>query len=96
MSTEMSKGLTDSLQPLFEEAEEKGLWFYGAYHGLWLSPAGLREEHRKGRLRWGAVNWKLRDPKERLEELRRDAAKATKEADDFEKTLGATGKEVPA
>lgn len=57
------------LQPLFDEAKEKGLWFYSFYQNLWFSPKDLRRLHRKGRYIWGRDNWELRDPQERLAEL---------------------------
>ena len=95
MRTEVSKEIPVSLKAMFDEAEKKGLWFFCNYQQLWFSPNKLREEQNNGRFRWGAVNWKLRDPKERLEQLRKTAAKATQEADEFAKLLGTTGKEVP-
>ena len=92
----MSKEVTDSLKPLFEEAEEKGLWFYQRYYDLWLSPSKLKDEQKNGRFRWGAANWRLRDPKERLQQLRQKAAEATQEADNFEELLGTTTEEASA
>ncbi len=92
----MSTDIPNSLRKMFDEAEQKRLWFFSQYQHLWFSPSKLKEEQSSGRFRWGAENWRLRDPKERLEELRRDAANSTKEADDFERLLGATGEEVPA
>lgn len=57
------------LEPLFEKAENEGLWFHCVYQDLWFSPEELRKEHEKGKFIWGAVNWQLRDPKEKLNEL---------------------------
>lgn len=64
------------LGPLFAEAKRTGKWFYGAYHDIWFSPDELEREHANGNFRWGAVNWKLRDPRERLQELDRKAESA--------------------
>lgn len=86
--------IDESLKPLFEEAEEKGLWFYSIYHGLWFSPSELKESQARGGFRWGAVNWKLRNPQEHLEQLKKKAADAKEEADEVEKAMEATNNEV--
>lgn len=57
------------LEPLFERAEKEGLWFYSNYQDFWLSPQELKEYQSEGRFVWGAVNWQLRNPYERLNEL---------------------------
>jgi hypothetical protein len=59
-----------SLQPLFAEARTKKLWFYCKYHSLWFSPAELQAEHDNEKFIWGTVNWELRDPNERITELK--------------------------
>ena len=63
------------LEPLFERASREGKWFWLRYQDLWFAPEELRKAHAVGRFIWGAVNWELRDPKERLSE-------AVKRADD--------------
>jgi len=57
------------LEALVREAEAKGLWLFAGYQQLWFSPKGLRAAWADGRFRWGAVNWQLRDPQERVKEL---------------------------
>lgn len=64
------------MQALFRQARAEGLWFYTSYQGLWFSPDQLADAQANRRFRWGAVNWQLRDPHERLEEARRDYAQA--------------------
>ena len=67
------------LAPLFAEAKEKGLWFQGKVFGhseLRFSSKELREYHDKGKYIWGAVNWKLVDPKEILSSLSEDIYQA--------------------
>ena len=96
MSTEVSKEVPYSLKVMFDEAEKKGLWFFCGYYQLWFSPSELREEQNNGQYHLGADCWKLRDPKERLEQLRATAVKAAQKADEFEKLLEATGEESPA
>jgi hypothetical protein len=54
---------------MFQEAEEKRLWFWSRYQDLWFSPAELRAQHQRGSFRWGHENWKLRDPTELLADL---------------------------
>lgn len=71
------------LQPLFKEAEEKGLWFYGAYHDIWFTPDELRKKHAEGKFLWGAVNWKLRHPSERKTEIDRQIENLNKEKQRF-------------
>ena len=36
---------------------------------MWFSPKELKEEQKNGKLLWGAVNWKLRDPQELITDL---------------------------
>lgn len=72
---------------MFEQAEREGLWFYSPYQQLWFSPRQLRAHHEAGKFRWGAVNWKLRDPRERIADLRDEAAKLTQQADAMEAEL---------
>lgn len=66
------------MRPLFKQARDEGKWFWCHYQDLWFSPDQLESEQTNGKFRWGAVNWKLRDPAERIEEAkaRRDAAQA--------------------
>ena len=75
------------LQPLFKEAEEKGLWFYCNYQNLWFSPEELRELHNNGKFIWGLPNWMLRNPNEKLTALRKNCANAEKEYEDFKNRL---------
>ena len=76
-----------SLEPLFQEAERTGKWFYSNYQGLWFSPEQLREHHKNGRFIWGAVNWTLRDPKEKLIELLDHKETIEREIEQFERAL---------
>lgn len=85
--TEIPQEIIESLRPLYAEAEEKGLWFCSRHQTLWFSPSELRQAQENGSFRWGAWNWELRDPKERLEELRHEIATAIKAAADFEKRM---------
>ena len=62
--------IENGLKPLFETAKKEGLWFNCHYQDLWFSPKELEELQADGRFLWGAVNWKLRDPKEHLEYLK--------------------------
>jgi len=58
--------ILDGLKPMFKKARKEGLWFSCNYQSLWFSPNELEKAHKQGRFAWGAVNWELRDPKERL------------------------------
>lgn len=77
--TDASAEVAESLKPMFAEAREKGLWFWCHYQDLWFSPDALEAEQRAGRFRWGAVNWRLRDPKERPIEADKRVADAVAE-----------------
>ena len=68
LTPEQLKSLEQELTPLFDKAIAEGLWFYTDYQQLWFSPKALREHQMGGRFRWGAQNWKLRDPEEMIEE----------------------------
>ena len=76
------------LAPLFAEAEKTGKWFFSPYQSRWFSPAELAAEHAQGHFRWGAVNWRLRDPRERLQELEDKIGDIRREAESFRKRMG--------
>jgi hypothetical protein len=76
---EIKKGL----EPMFKEARERGFWFYTSYHDLWFSPDELEQAQSEGRFMWGAVNWQLRNPYERLNELDARTRNAQQARDDF-------------
>jgi hypothetical protein len=61
--------ILDGLKPLFERAEREKLWFYSPYQDLWFSPEELREAQSEGRFIWGELNWHLRSPYERINQL---------------------------
>lgn len=60
------------MEELFQKAEREGLWFFCSYQQLWFSPSELRKAQSEGRFRWGAENWKLRDPQEAVDNLDRN------------------------
>lgn len=76
-----------SLEEMFEKAKSKGLWFVSNYQNIWLSPNELRKEQAKGLYQWGASNWTLRNPAERVAELKKKVYDAQKELNDFEARL---------
>jgi hypothetical protein len=78
-----AKKIIESLQPLFDKAEAEGLWFYTSYQNLWFSPKELKQQQSLGGFIWGANNWKLRKPEEKLASLKRVAENAQKEYEDF-------------
>ena len=61
--------ILSSLEPMFKEADEKGLWFFCQYQSMWLSPNELKEWHQKGKFIWGEPNWQLKNPIELIAEL---------------------------
>lgn len=66
------------LEPLLQQAEAEHKWLWCVYQDLWFSPAGLRAAHLKGKFRWGPANWKLRSPREMLDEAKARADAAQK------------------
>jgi len=67
------------LKDLIEQARREGKWLWCAYQDLWFSPDQLEMHNAAGRFNWAPVNWKLRDPNERLEEAKRRAEYAEAE-----------------
>lgn len=71
-----------SLQPLFEEAEGNGLWFYHSSHDegeVWCSPPFLKMKQSEGEYIWGPEHWELRNPEGYMRDLKRKAADLVKE-----------------
>lgn len=68
------------LNELIDQAEREGKWLWCRYQDMWFSPAELRAETTNGRFRWGAVNWRLRDPQEHLDAARQNIARSQGEA----------------
>lgn len=80
-----------SLVPLFERAESQGLWFYhNSLAGeVWFHPEELKEHQEKGHYLWGAENWELRDPAERLKALRENVVFAQEQVTIFSERMKA-------
>jgi len=71
------------LEPLFEKAESEGLWFNCMYQDLWFSPEELKALHKENRFIWSAVNWKLRDPQEKIKQLENQEFRINNEKNEF-------------
>jgi hypothetical protein len=62
-----------SLDPLFQEAEEKGLWFFHKSDEageIWCSPEYLRFKHSEDEYVWAPEHWELRNPVRYMDSLR--------------------------
>lgn len=59
-----TEGITGSMEPLLQEAEQRGLWLKPKFLELCFSPAELRHALDQGRFAhgWGPLNWELIDP----------------------------------
>lgn len=79
--------ILESLAPLFKAADQNGLWFFSRYQGLWFSPDDLRKAQQKDKFVWGAVNWELRNPNEKIKELEREQKIATDNLRAFKEKL---------
>lgn len=83
MAENKTKLILDTLEPLFKEAEQENLWFYSNYQDMWFSPEELRKQHANGKFVWGATNWTLRSPYEKLEQLENLKANIDKNIQEF-------------
>lgn len=81
--------VADMLKPLISEAREKGLWLWCHYQDIWFSPSELEQQNANGKFLWGPVNWKLRDPTERLREAERRLSEAQREVDAIRQKINA-------
>jgi len=70
-----------ALFALSAKARSRGQWLWCHYQDLWFSPDAIEAEWRNGKFRWGPVNWRLRDPQERLIEAKARAMAAQEEVD---------------
>lgn len=75
------------LQPMIDEAEEKGLFFFHRQLKLWFSPSELKEENQRGNFIWGAHSWRLLSPDEKLARLKNEARKAQTAVDLFQERI---------
>lgn len=69
------------LRELIGRARHEGKWLWCHYQDLWFSPDQLETQNKQGKFVWGAVNWKLRDPQERLDEANARYVQAQAERD---------------
>ena len=79
-----------SLQPLFEQAEDEGLWFFHESEDtgeVWASPGFLQEEHSNGRLIWAPEHWELRSPIDYMASLHRKASELIDEYNEMAERL---------
>jgi hypothetical protein len=84
---EVKQEIKEELKPLFEKAEKEGLWFYTNYQSLWFTPEQLREKQKEGRFVWGKENWQLRNPRERLKEIKKKNQELEQKIERFEQRL---------
>lgn len=70
-----------TLPELIEKARAEGKWLWCHYQDLWFSPDQLAAQNEAGKFRWGPVNWRLRDPQERIAEADARVAAAQAERD---------------
>jgi hypothetical protein len=78
------------MRELFEKARAKGLWFYAKCQDIWCSPGELARHRRAGKFCWGAVNWELRDPAERISEYNAEILALVRERESFRARVAVT------
>jgi hypothetical protein len=89
-NTIQAKAIILSLQPLFNKAEEEGLWFFHDskdYEEVWVSPEYLRLMQSQGELLWSPEHWELRSPMGYMKMLHRVAEELIGEYNDMAKRL---------
>ncbi len=82
--------ISTSLEPMMDEAERKGLWFYHVTDSgeeIWCSPPYLRKEQSKGRLIIAPEHWELRNPVGYMSKLARDCEAIVDEYNEMARRL---------
>ncbi len=82
--------ISTSLEPMMEEAEENGLWFYHMTEmgeEIWCSPPFLRREQAKGQLIMAPEHWELRNPVGYMSKLARDCQDIVNEYNEMARRL---------
>lgn len=86
--SETADAIRQDLEPLIKQAEEEGKWLHCHYQDLWFHPAELRSANDAGRFLWGACNWMLRDPEERVTQFNKKIERLQYERDKFLRKAG--------
>ena len=86
----LDQAIVASLQPLFEEARAKGLWFF--HHSpdgeeIWCSPEYLQFQQSKGLLILAPEHWELRNPVGYMKKLLAEARRVVGEYNEMAKML---------
>ena len=86
----LDQAIIASLQPLFEEAEEKGLWFF--HHSpdgeeLWMSPGFLKLRQAEGEHVMAPEHWELRNPIGYMQKLHANAEAIVTEYNEMARRL---------
>lgn len=79
-----------SLEPMMQEAETKGLWFYHLSESgdeVWCSPPYLRQEQSEGRLIIAPEHWELRNPAGYMSKLIQDCQSLVNEYNEMARRL---------
>ena len=75
-----AEAILAELAPLIEKAKAEGMWLLCTYQGMWFSPSELRAQNANGKFIWGACNFKLRDPMEKMEQISGEVERLSNEA----------------
>ena len=82
--------IATSLDPMMEDAENNGLWFYHLSEEgkeIWCSPGFLRREQAEGRLIIAPEHWELRNPAGYMSKLLQDCEAIVEEYNDMARRL---------
>lgn len=80
----------DELDALIAKARDERKWLYCNYQNLWFSPDKLVEFQAGGQFWWGAANWSLRNPMDRLEQFDKEISVLMDERKEFERAIVAS------
>ncbi|MFB3133792.1 MAG: hypothetical protein ACE10K_14840 [Rhodothermales bacterium] len=84
------EGVQPEMVEMFEEADAHSVWFHAVYQNIWFTPDELAAHQRAGTFRWGIANFKLRDPRSRLEQLQNEVLAAQRLLEKFVARMRAT------
>lgn len=81
-----------TLEQLIEQARTEGKYIFCYYQQLWFSPDELEQLNKQGQFRWGAVNFALRDPQERLDGMYVSVEKMKRDIQSLQSKMGGGGR----
>jgi hypothetical protein len=79
--------MASDLDKLIADARAQGKWIRCKTRPLWWRPDEFAADIAEGRYRWGVRNFSIADPADRLAQLKDDADRARRAAQNFEQRM---------